>query len=116
MKREQFGNAAHSIGGESCRFHLATRVGSFVVSTVGDYFPKYAGVSEGPQEIGLDRKFETMVFRVDGVCECGCGMPTHNGESIDFDGYSNRATANAGHEAMCQKYERDMTAAQTAGE
>ena len=34
-----YGNAGHFIGSNSCRFHLCTEIGDFLVSTVGDYFP-----------------------------------------------------------------------------
>jgi hypothetical protein len=36
---EWFGNAAHLIVSRDCRFHLATLVGPWLISTVGEYFP-----------------------------------------------------------------------------
>jgi hypothetical protein len=38
--RKYFGNAAHFIGADACRFHIATRIGEVVVSTVGEYRPQ----------------------------------------------------------------------------
>lgn len=102
--RQYFGNAGHFIGSESCRFHLTTLVGDYIISTVGDYHPLGAEDQE-PHDIGLSRKFETMVFHAGPICECGCGMPTHNGRDLDFAGYNTRNHANEGHEAMCAKYE-----------
>lgn len=100
--RKYFGNAAHFIGGESCRFHIATQIGDALISTVGEYRSRE---SEEMQEIGYNRFFETMVFRVNGQCGCGCGLSMHTGRELDFAGYMTADGANAGHEAMCQKYE-----------
>src|SRR5919106_127620 len=36
-----FGHAAHFICGRWCRFHLATQVGDYLVSTVGEYWPEH---------------------------------------------------------------------------
>lgn len=102
-KRRYYGNAAHFIGSESCRFHLATQIGEFCVSTVGDYKPD---PKKERQTIGYTRFFETMVFKVLGPCKCGCGMPEIDGSEIDFAGYQEREEANAGHEKLCRKYER----------
>lgn len=99
--RKYFGNAGHFIASESCRFHLTTQIGDVVVSTVGDYYPTNA---EGRKTIGYRRFFETMVFRTTGPCDCGCGMPEHDGSEVDFAGYQTRDEANVGHEAMCEKW------------
>lgn len=41
---EWFGNAAHFICGRWCRFHLATKVGKYLISTVGEYVsPRNSG-------------------------------------------------------------------------
>lgn len=86
-----FGHAGHLCVGQWCRFHLCTKVGGFLVSTVGEYWPE-RGVREihaevhdpkwlndnrhlkgdtfnsaymkrfGFEEIGCGRKYETMVF------------------------------------------------------
>ena len=83
---------AHFICSRDCRFFLATKVGKFIVSTVGEYFPDravreiHAQVYDaewlaknkilkgdhfdaeymkkfGYEEIGYGRKYETMVFK-----------------------------------------------------
>ena len=48
-----FGVAAHFIGGISCEFHLATQVGSVLVSTVGQY--KLPFKKDGYAAIGYQR-------------------------------------------------------------
>jgi hypothetical protein len=106
--RKYFGNAAHFIGADACRFHIATRIGEVVVSTVGEYRPQALTKFSDPNkdtEIGYGRTFETMVFRVNGECKCGCGVPSHDGRELDVSVYQNPKDANAGHEAMCAKWE-----------
>ena len=102
---EWFGSAGHLIVGQDCRFHLATLVGPWWVSTVGEWLPdsgswdiyadRKGGIpiglrgderrnwflkNVGSVEIGAGRKYETMVFRADPEhrCEqeeCNCGQP-----------------------------------------
>lgn len=106
MKRTYFGNAGHLIVGNWCRFHITTRIGDVLVSTVGEYYPRPDDAK--PTTIGVNRLYETMVFRVaDGSeCQCGCGLPFHDGSEIDFAAYNDPKDANAGHERMCAKYEQ----------
>lgn len=109
-KVEWFGQAGHFIAANHCRFHLHTHVGGWCVSTVGDYHPPYrfdratrslrpARDTDGVEEIGPDRTFETMVFKVlpDGE--------TADGE-LDFRAYNDRDSANAGHAALVAKWAR----------
>jgi hypothetical protein len=117
---EWFGHAAHLIVGSWCRFHLATKVGNYLVSTVGEYIhPRHANGSEQAEakwiednwpgeDIGLDRKYETMVFLAGEECrskKCGCGLPVPKEWSeLDFRGYNKAGEARAGHLEMCHKW------------
>lgn len=85
-------HAAHFIAASKCRFHLATYVGDYIVSTVGEYWPErsvreiHARIHDlrwladhehllgdafdhaymnrfGYEDIGADRTYETMVFK-----------------------------------------------------
>lgn len=97
-----FGIAAHFICSQDCRFHMATQVGPWLVSTVGQLWPGrpvreiYAEHRDavwfaknkhllgdafdhaymrrfGYEEIGCNRLFETMVFRAGAPCSAeGC--------------------------------------------
>ena len=96
-----YGNAAHICVSRKCRFHLTTKVGDKVVSTVGEYHPD---PDKDAVEVGCGRKYETMVFAITGYCECGCGLPMHDGNEVDFDSYNSAEDANAGHLAMCEKH------------
>lgn len=129
---EWFGSAGHLIVASECRFHLATLVGTWLVSTVGEWLPDsgswhiYADSRKvtlegwgdarrtdflnkvGFVEIGAGRKYETMVFRTTGerceLPECNCGMPVITEWSeLDSDGYNERGDAQRGHYAMCEK-------------
>jgi hypothetical protein len=123
---------AHLIVGRDCRFHLATYVGGFIVSTVGEYEPE-AGVREiyaqsrgitlvgkgyerradfaekvGWVEIGHGRTYETMVFRAeprpaDEGGDC-CPWQISTGNELEMAGSTDAGAAYRGHLAMCEKY------------
>lgn len=132
-----FGAAGHLIVASDCRFHLTTVIGPYVVSTVGEYWPDravreihaqvrnpnwlaknkskkgdefdYAYMKEfGFQEIGFNRTYETMVFKLDYLCdkeECGrCGWPQIVPSELDMQGYSAAGDAQRGHMEMCEKW------------
>ena len=66
----------------------------------------------GFQDIGFERKFETMAFPLgDKVCdtsECGCGAPIPDDWSeSDFAAYNTIKEATLGHEETCMKYDMD---------
>lgn len=98
------GHAGHFIGGTRCQFHLLTSIGPWQVSTVGEYVP--FGQTES-QELGYNRTFETMVFRIypldagNPVCGCPC---VANWSVLDMNGYNDPKAATEGHYAMCEKW------------
>lgn len=111
-----FGNAGHLIVGQWCRFHLTTKVGNWLVSTVGEYVHPMHGMGseqkeadwlkKNPlgQDIGCGRKFETMVFAAGELCDCGCGLPSISGSEVDSGCYNDRKSATEGHMALCLKF------------
>jgi len=140
-----FGHAAHLCVGHDCRFHLATLVGDYLVSTVGEYWPSRA-VREitakhkdaawyaenghlkgdyfdaayqdrfGFDTVGLNRTYETMVFKAGAPCRaegCGCGLPEIDGSEQDFHGYNDAASATAGHMELCEKWAAKQFAPQS---
>ncbi len=138
-----FGGPGHFICSFDCRFHLCTKVGDYLVSTVGEYFPDspvreiYATSRKitlegkgdarkadymkrvGYEEIGCGRKYETMVFLAGKPCaskECGCGLPAISGSELDFEGYNDARAANAGHLDLCKKWSKCKPAPVDAGE
>jgi hypothetical protein len=116
---EWFGSAAHFCCGRWCRFHMATRVGPVVVSTLGEYVhPSRSGGSERAEaerlgtnrpgeDVGHGRKYETAVFRAGPRCGCGCGVPEYGGGWLEVvAGYATAAEATAGHRAACERWSR----------
>lgn len=132
-----FGNAGHFICSHWCRFHLCTLVGGYIVSTVGQYWPErpvreiHAKVVDpkwlqknkdlkgvyfdaaymdkfGYEDIGHERKFETMVFKAGKkICKlksCGCGLPVIDGSELDFGAYNTAGEATNGHMELCKKW------------
>ncbi len=130
-KWEWFGSPAHFICASDCRFHMATKIGRFIVSTVGEYLPDSA-VREilansrnkplegrgdarradwmkkfGYEEIGYGRKYETMVFRTKGRCkapDCGCGLPIIIPRELDMNSYNTAGDATKGHMKLCRTW------------
>jgi hypothetical protein len=125
MSRIYMPHAGHFIGGRSCVFHLNTYVPTgYIVSTVGEYRPSFSrrhldrvvqtgareplqarGDDEGPEEIGLGRFYETMVFKAVATDSKCCPWVQQSGEDLDFAGYQTADAATEGHEAMCRKWE-----------
>lgn len=108
-KWEWLGHACHFIGGQSCQFHLATKVGGWLISTVGDLrWPhKYVNDAvEWPRDtlgIGEEDWFETMVFPAGERIDCGCYTAADWREK-ECKRYATSEKATAGHLAMCNKY------------
>ena len=100
------GHAGHLVVGHSCRFHLATRVGHYIVSTVGEYIPPKGsrtdgtGDYEGMKTVGIGRLFETYVFPASGD---GYGE-VDDWSEIDRLPANDHDTATANHMAMCRRY------------
>lgn len=133
MKKENWvwmPHAAHFICGNDCRFVLSTYVGKYIVSTVGEYSPdrevkKIHAESRGVViqgrgdwwdanfykkfgfiEVGLDRVYETMVFKAkkSGKDCKGCPYTIESGENIDFGAYNKVGDAFKGHMKLCKKW------------
>lgn len=122
-------HAGHLIVGQDCRFHLNTYVGSYIVSTVGEYLPDapvreslargrevdLVGIGDarradymkkvGYEKIGYDRLYETMVFgaeqSADGLC---CPWRMADASELDMAGYNRPEDAFRGHMEMCERW------------
>jgi hypothetical protein len=94
---------AHFCGAESCRFRMATYVNGYIVSTIGEWFLKD---KTEKQEIGLNRFYETMVFKaIKSDCKA-CPYEIESGCEIDIEGYNEPEEAFEGHYKMCEKYDK----------
>lgn len=110
-------HAGHFICSSRCSFKLNTMVGKYIVSTVGEmrYLDeehlqrKLAYKSEANkdfEEIGLDRLYETMVFKArksDNKC---CPFRIIVEEEFDFEGYNTPEEAYKGHLKLCNKWSK----------
>ena len=96
-----YGYAGHFIGGKKCAYHLSTRVGKFLISTLGDYYS-----AQGKRETlgcGEDSWYETMVFACDGEAETGDPI-VKSWTEIDGERYPTSLEAEHGHYRYCEKY------------
>lgn len=106
----ELGCPGHFIAVSSCRWRRHTQVGSYRVSSVGDYYPggedgKRQAIGAGPASF-----FETYVFRtvgkaVEGSEGCGC-VEVAAWSEIEGIRWATAGEAQAGHEAMVKKYAR----------
>ena len=98
-----YGYGGHFVGNARCAYHLATLVGEYFVSTVGDYRPRDPHIRE-PIGSGADALFETMVFRCRGFD--AQGNPENDLAEIETVRYADSLAAERGHYAMCEKWAR----------
>ena len=110
-KWEWFGLPAHFLCANSCRFHMATKVGRYLISSVGFYIPscatdEWCRTHPLGEKIGCDRLFETFVFKAGPRCEgkCNCGVPQINGSEIDSLPANDPGTAQKNHMKLCKKW------------
>ena len=124
---------AHFICSSDCRFFLSTKVGDYIISTVGElwqdrqvreihaqvYDPKWLEENKslkgdyfdhaymkkfGYADIGCDRKFETMVFKAVKAKEKCCPFRIDVSNEVDFNSYNEADKAYAGHYKLCEKW------------
>lgn len=106
---EWFGLAGHFICADRCQFHMTTKVGNVLVSTIGQYYQNRE--DKEMTAIGCDRFFETMVFTAGERCKidtCQCNMPTIDWDAPGFEGafegYQTAGEATKGHMRMCHEW------------
>lgn len=103
-----YGHAGHLCAAYNCRFHLCTKVGGYLVSTVGDYFERGIRNTVGAYK---DSFFETFVFNVlpGSSCSdlaCLCGLPNVDWVNIEGVRCATAGEASKTHMRMCKKYDR----------
>jgi hypothetical protein len=107
MKREDwkwYGFAGHFILGDRCSYHLSTRVGNYLVSTVGALkADNWRQKKLDP--VGSNRKYlyETMVFPCDGETEEGNANVLSRSE-LECSRYEDSLEAERGHYTLCEKW------------
>lgn len=134
MKKENWiwmPHPAHFICSPECRFVLATYVGKYIVSTVGELWPckevraikarvrgiEIAGKGDawdadyfnkiGYDTLGYDRLYETMVFKAEkSKKDPCCPWKIVSGSCIDFHPYNKPKDAREGHMRLCLKWSK----------
>lgn len=128
-------HAGHFILGQKCRFKLNTYVGGYIVSTVGELESEeavkriHASVSDkewfaenqlkigddfnnayfkkfGFEDIGCDRKYETMVFKARKSKYKCCPYEIIVSKEVDMQGYNSPEDAMKGHHKLCKKWSK----------
>lgn len=110
-----YGTPGHFIYADQCKFHMCTKVGKYLVSTVGEYFPHHRLKDDDwkiehmfGDEIGVGRLYETTVFKITGKCEyepCGCEIPIHNGDELGCIGANKAGDAAENHRTSCLEFQ-----------
>jgi hypothetical protein len=97
------GHKQHLIVARNCWFSLSTLLpNGYLVSTIGEY---YRENETEMTEIGLDRFYETMVFKTNGILEkCGCPVISDFSE-IKMRGYISAKEAQIGHIKICEEFD-----------
>lgn len=96
-------HAGHFIAGDSCRFRLNTYVGKYIVSTVGEYITDRGD----EEELGFDRKYETMVFEAHKSENKCCPYEIDASKEVEMVGYNTAGDAYEGHQKLCEKWSKD---------
>lgn len=102
-------HAGHFICGSRCLFKLNTRVGKYIISTVGELRDIRNNEDIGFEEIGCDRKYETMVFKATKAKDKCCPYRMKKPSALDFEGYNDPGKAYKGHLKMCLKWAKKQS-------
>lgn len=102
-KWKWYGYAGHFIAGSKCAYHLSTRIGKYLVSTLGDYHDR----SGERQTIGAGEGlfYETMIFHCRGEAKTGDAI-IGSWSSVDGERYATSLEAERGHYRYCKKFAR----------
>ena len=95
-------HAGHLCVGHLCRFKLNTCVGKYIISTVGEYYPRDEGKMD-TLGASIDSFYETMVFRAR-KSENKCCPYEISGDELDCIRYSTSDNAYLGHLKECKKW------------
>jgi hypothetical protein len=101
-------HAAHFIGGDKCRFRLATVVGKekkFIVSTIGEYVP-----CRETQQLGAEENsfYETCVFPAIKITNDCCEYEAEVMEVLETKRTGTPKLSKKIHLEMCEKYDKKV--------
>ena len=85
----------------------------------GDAFDDAYFQFYGYDDIGSNRKYETMVFKAKEADKghlCCPWKPDHSSCELDFEGYNDSESAFKGHLQICEKWDKEVHAKEYKGE
>ena len=106
--RHDLPRPGHFIAAAYCRFFRAALINDrWLVSTVGDYWPRGSGSER--ETVGFGRLYETMVFRVAhptcSECDPPCGMPiVEDWTDLEMAPANTEDDAILNHERLCREW------------
>lgn len=98
-------HAGHFICSERCNFFRNTYVNGYIVSTVGGMLKDSPSHPQDYEDIGRDRKYETMVFTAKISEMACCPFQMADAQELEMEPYNNEYDAIVGHTNMCYKYD-----------
>lgn len=81
-----------------CNFHLCTKAGGFLISTIGDYRP----IEDKIQPLYNNLEYLSVIQEFD--YEDPFGTPVVYKEELETRGYRSAIEAERGHYLLCRKY------------
>lgn len=101
-KWKWYGYPCHFVGGKNCIYHLATKVGEFLISTIGDYY-----IEDNRQTLRSWEKsfYETCIFVCSGEDKNGNPI-IEDWTEIDGRSYETSVEAENEHYEFCKKYSK----------
>lgn len=130
------GHPAHFICANDCKFFMATKVGKYIISTVGEYFPDFRvreifaksrnitieGIGDaydrdylnkiGFEDLSLGGwKYETMVFesKRNKESDACCPYIIKHGSNIEQNRYKTANEALKGHYKLCLEFAKKQS-------
>jgi len=97
-----YGFAGHLIVSDRCAYHLTTKVGNFLISTVGAFRKNYYDDFYTPIGSGKTELFETCAFLCPGEDEFGNPI---RGEELSCQRFGDSKEAEVNHYAECRRFE-----------
>jgi hypothetical protein len=107
-----YGFPGHFIAASRCAYHLCTRIGGYLISTVGAHRLTH----DGPLEtLGLpeDSFYEMMIFPCDGEDEQG--NPRRGAMELYREYFSDSLEAERAHREMCEQIAQGWRLSHLAG-
>jgi len=100
-------HAAHFCCGSRCQFVLATYVGGYIVSTVGEMSSSIKGKEY--ETVSRGYLYETEVFKAkkQKLTCCPYGIILKGGYGVEQRKYNTPSAATKGHMELCEKWSKE---------